>query len=102
MRDRNAELDEATREMEMEMSRERADLARERTRLERLRDEVKADLERMQRDGGVRESLAGVQRRDELNSRRQPVPAAAKTPTKTPTEGELNDRLRTFRNRLSE
>src|SRR5262245_16528945 len=59
---RNEELDEATREMEMGLSRERADLARERQRLERLRDEVKVDLEKLQRDGGMRESLAGVQR----------------------------------------
>ena len=31
--------DEATREMEMELSRERAEMARERIRLDRLRDE---------------------------------------------------------------
>ena len=59
---RNQELDEATREMEMEFSRERAELARERTRLERLREEVRVDTERLQRDNGVRESLASVQR----------------------------------------
>jgi DNA repair exonuclease SbcCD ATPase subunit len=59
---RNEDLDEARREMEMEFSRERADLARERTRLERLREEVRAELERFQRDGGVRESLMSVHR----------------------------------------
>ena len=59
---RDQELDEATREMEMEFSRERAELARERTRLERLREEVRVESERLQRDQGVRESLASVQR----------------------------------------
>ena len=59
---RNQELDEATREMEMEFSRERAELARERTRLERLREEVRVETERLQRDNGMRESLVSVQR----------------------------------------
>ncbi len=69
VRARNAELDEAIREMEMEMSRERAEMARERTRLERMRDEIKAEMERIQRDGGVRESLASFQRlREEMKT----------------------------------
>jgi hypothetical protein len=68
---RSQELDEATREMEMEFSRERAELARERTRLERLREEVRVETERMQRDGSVRESLVSVQRlRDGMNQKR--------------------------------
>ncbi len=69
LRTRNAELDEATREMEMELSRERAEMARERIRLDRLREEIKSEMERVQRDGGVRESLASFQRlRDEVRS----------------------------------
>ncbi|MBI3408100.1 MAG: FHA domain-containing protein [Planctomycetes bacterium] len=88
LRGRNHELDQATREMEMEMSRERAELARERTRLDRLRDEVKTDLERMQRDASVRQDLAPVQKlREEL---------------KKPAGGNFNDRLKSFRNRLSD
>src|SRR5438067_192552 len=83
---------EELREMEMEMSRERAELARERQRLERLRDEVKVDLERLQRDGGMRESLAPVQRlREEMHGKKQP---AGKTPH--PEEAGLNDRLRSL------
>lgn len=62
LRSRNAELDDATRELEMELSRERAEMARERMRLDRMRDEIKNEIERLQRDGGVRESLASVQR----------------------------------------
>ena len=93
LRFRNQELDEATREMEMEMSRESAELARERTRLDRLRDEVRHELERVQRDGGVRQSLVPVQRlREEMTQRKQGNGGGE----------ELNDRLRSFRNRLTE
>jgi pSer/pThr/pTyr-binding forkhead associated (FHA) protein len=69
LRVRNQELDEATREMEMEMSRERAEMARERIRLDRLRDEIKVDMERMQREQEVRGTLGAVHKlRDELKS----------------------------------
>jgi chromosome segregation ATPase len=88
VRTRNDELDDATREMEMEMSRERAELGRERTRLDRLREDVRAELERMQREAAVRETMAPVQKlREELSQKKQ--------------TGSLNDRLKTFRNRLS-
>jgi chromosome segregation ATPase len=73
LRMKNQELDEATRELEMEMSRERAELARERTRMERMRDELKVDMEKMQREMGVRESLAPVQRLREEMSQKRPA-----------------------------
>lgn len=93
LRQRNAELDEATREMEMEMSRERAELARERMRLDRLRDEVRSEMERMQREAGVRESLASVHKlREEMNGKKA-VPGA---------DRGLNDRLKNLRNQLQE
>jgi adenylate cyclase len=67
LRVRNEELDGATREMEMEMSKERADLARERVRLDRLREEIRSEVERVQRDAGIRETLAPVHKlREEL------------------------------------
>jgi len=70
LRTRNEEVDEATREMEMEFSRERAELARERTRLERLREEVRAELEHMQRGTPMRESMMSVHRlRESINSK---------------------------------
>ena len=69
LRTRNTELNEATREMEMELSRERAEMARERMRLDRMREDIKSEMERIQRDGGVRESLANVNRlRDEMKT----------------------------------
>jgi peptidoglycan hydrolase CwlO-like protein len=95
LRDRNKELDEAIREMEMEMSKERAELGRERMRLERVRDEVKADAERLQRELAVRDSMAPVQKlRDELMQKQGPATGKNDKP--------LNDRLRSIRNQLSD
>lgn len=94
LRERNRELDEAVREMEMEMSRERAELARERTRLDRVREEIKTDMERLQREAAVRDSMAPVQKlRDEINGKQ---PAGAKG------EKLLNDRLRSIRTHLND
>lgn len=94
LRSRNAEMDEAIREMEMEMSKERAELARERTRLDRLREEVRSEVERMQRDGGMRESLAHVQKlREEMVQKKSPAKDDGKA---------LTDRLKSFRKGLTE
>jgi hypothetical protein len=94
LRDRNKELDEAFREMEMEMSKERAELARERMRLERVREEVKADTERLQRELAVRDSMAPVQKlRDELAQKQAPGGKAEKP---------INDRLRGMRNQQTD
>jgi pSer/pThr/pTyr-binding forkhead associated (FHA) protein len=93
LRERNKELDEAIREMEMEMSKERAELARERMRLERVREEVKTDMEKMQREAAVRDSMAPLQKlRDELNGKQPPAKG----------EKPLNDRLRGIRNQLTD
>jgi chromosome segregation ATPase len=92
MRVRNQELDEATRETELEMSRERAELARERQRLDRLREDVRVELDRLQREGGLRERLTPVQNlRDTINNRR--APANDQTP-KPNTADPVNARLR--------
>src|SRR5262249_4146741 len=48
VRVRNEELEDATRDVEMELSRERAEIARERIRLDRMREEIQTDLERLQ------------------------------------------------------
>ncbi len=89
LRQRNEELDEATREMEMELSRERAEMARERIRLDRMREEVKIDMERLQREQEVRGTLAPVQKlREELLQK-----SAAANASK-----QVNDRLRSIKN----
>jgi hypothetical protein len=100
LRARNTELDEAKRELELDMSKERAELARERIRLERLREEMRLEIERVQREGGVRDRLAPVQRlRDEMHDRRQPP----STPRPgQPAAGPLDVRLRSLRDRISE
>jgi chromosome segregation ATPase len=100
LRARNKELDETTRELELEMSRERAELARERQRLERLRDDVRQELERIQRDGGLRDRLTPVQNlRDEINQRRHP---GVELPTRQTPEDAMQARLRTLRNKVNE
>jgi hypothetical protein len=94
LRLRNAELDEATREMEMAMSKERAELGRERIRLDRLREDVRSDVERVQREAGMRESLAPVNKlREEISQKKG---------TGKEEGTRLGDRLRSFRNRLTD
>ncbi len=93
LRLRNQDLDEARREMEMELSRERAELARERMRLDRMRDEVKSDMDRMQRELSVRDSMAQVQKlRDEINQKKQPPGAVS-----SQLDKKLSERLRNIR-----
>ena len=68
--------------------------ARERIRLDRLREEVRTELERAQRDANVRESMAGVTKlREEITQKRS---------TTRDDGGRLNDRLRSFSTRLSD
>jgi chromosome segregation ATPase len=62
LRARNTELDDAAREAELELSRERAQMARERIELERMRAEIRHETEQSQRNNGVRERLAMLQR----------------------------------------
>jgi hypothetical protein len=62
LRARNAELDDAAREAELELSRERAQMARERMELERMRAEIRHESEQFQRNNGVLERMAMLQR----------------------------------------
>jgi DNA repair exonuclease SbcCD ATPase subunit len=52
------------RQMEMALARDRAELARQRSELQRLHDELKHEMEAAARDGGLRERLSGLQRRN--------------------------------------
>src|SRR6516164_1103500 len=65
------------REMELQMSRERAELARQRNELQRLHTDIRHELDLAARDGTLRERLAPLQRRaqDAMN-RRGPAPVA--------------------------
>jgi hypothetical protein len=81
--------------MELDLSRERAELSRERQRLERLREEARQDLERLQRDAGVRERLAPVQRlREEMADKQQGAAGG--------NDEALKNRLRGLRGKLSD
>lgn len=64
------------RDMEVTMSRERAELARQRNEVIRLQGDIRHELELANRDGALRERLAPLQRRhQELTSRRGSGPA---------------------------
>ncbi len=97
LRQRNEELEDATREIEMELSRERADMARERTRLDRLREEVQADMQRLEQNAQIRGQMAPVQKlREEINEKRS---NGKETPPPQQDSGLMNG-LRNLRNRL--
>jgi chromosome segregation ATPase len=99
---RKAELDESVRETVLELSRERATLARERGWLDRLRDEVRLELERVRREGGMRDRLEPFQRLAESERHQMgqnPAPAENKTSSKL--TGLLN-RLSKSQNRNDE
>ncbi len=90
LRYRNEELEEASREMEMELSRERAKIAQERQRLDRLRDEIRIETDRVQREVTNREAFAGVQKlREELKMQVNP-------------NKSVNERLKNLKNNLSD
>ena len=63
--------------------RSAAEFARERIRLERMREEIRAEADRVQREAGVRENLAPVNKlREEINQKKN---------------AKVNDRLQTMR-----
>lgn len=72
LRQRHEELEDAAREAELEMSRERAIHANERAEMNRLRDEIRRERERQQREGGARDRLGPVSKlKEELTGKRQ-------------------------------
>jgi pSer/pThr/pTyr-binding forkhead associated (FHA) protein len=72
LHERQAEMEVAARETELQMSRERAIFAHERVEMNRLREEIRMERERQQRDGGARDRLAPVSKlKEELTGKRQ-------------------------------
>lgn len=90
---RKEEIEEAARQAELELSRERANLARERAWLERLRDETRLELERLQREAAVRERLVPFQRLAERERVRAQAEAAAQASSSTGRLASLISRL---------
>ena len=69
------------------MSRERAQVARERAQLDRMRDEFRQEVERLQRNAGMQESLASVRKlKSEMSERNR----AIDTPV---ANGDQSDRV---------
>lgn len=68
-------LMEQMREMEVSMARERAELARQRNDMQRLQSEVRHELERLERDGGVQSKIDGLRSRlQDVSARRGAAP----------------------------
>jgi chromosome segregation ATPase len=88
-----AEVEAGAREMELELSRERASLSRERAWLDRLREEVRIELERVRREAGVRDRLAPFQT---LLEQTRGKNADAQQPANPPSGGGLGGLLGRF------
>jgi hypothetical protein len=72
------------RQMEMALAKDRAEMARQRSELQRLHGELKHELEAASRDGGLRDRLTALQRRAGASlparSGNQDTPAAEQPP----------------------
>ncbi len=80
------------REMEVSMARERAEMARQRNDLQRLQSEIRHELERLERDGGVQSKIESLRSKlQDASSRRgaAPVPASGKS-TPVPSQGNTS------------
>jgi hypothetical protein len=85
LRQRQEELEEAARETELELSRERAIFANERAEMNRLRDEIRLERERQQREGGARDRLGPVSKlKEELTGKRQTEAHGGSNPVSGP------------------
>jgi len=78
------------REMELSLSRDRADLARQRTELQRLQCDLNRELEQAGRDAGLRERLLGLRRSAENLG--TPPPASPAAPPANSPEREAAPR----------
>jgi chromosome segregation ATPase len=75
------------RQMEMAMSKDRAELARQRNEIQRLHNELNHEIEIASRDPGLRERLVALQRlQGEMSGRNKQTatPASAKQSAQTP------------------
>ena len=73
------------RQMELAMSRERVELARQRSELQRLHNDFQHELELASRDGSLRDRLAGLQRRhQEVMNQKGAAPSSVTRPASTP------------------
>jgi hypothetical protein len=71
-------------QMEMSMSRERAELARQRTELQRLKADLEREIEKASRDGSMQERLQSLRKPYEQNTTVSEVKRSVSEPTPTP------------------
>ena len=74
-------LMEQNRQMEMSMSRERAEMARQRNDLQRLFGEIRHELERLERNGALQSKMEDLKAKlQDVSTRRGTAPASAPRP----------------------
>jgi myosin heavy subunit len=83
------------RQMEMAMSKDRAELARQRNEIQHLHNQLNREIEHTSRDPGLRERLVALQRlQGEVSGRKQATaPAAASAPLAAPASAKKTSGL---------
>jgi chromosome segregation ATPase len=85
------------REMEVSMARERAELARQRNDMQRLHSEVRHELERLERDGGIQSKIDDLRNKlQDVTARRGAAPAQGanrSTPIPAPASSSRKEGL---------
>jgi chromosome segregation ATPase len=87
------DLQQKIKDTELQLSRERAEVLREKANLERLRIEIRHELEQAQREAEVLERMAPLQRLKQEMRVGQPKPEEA-------TPSSLSERIRQFIKRM--
>jgi chromosome segregation ATPase len=74
------------REMEVSMARERAELARQRTDMQRLQNEIRHELERLERDGGIQSKIENLRNQLDITGRPGGAPPASGSKSTSTTQ----------------
>jgi hypothetical protein len=75
-------MTEEMRKMEIQMARERADMARQRTELTRISEEIRSELDRIERDRGLSDKLVQLRQRHTDVVRGKSAPSQSQKPGK--------------------
>ncbi len=81
-----AALMEQARQNELALSKDRVELARQKSELQRLYQDFQREIEKITRDGNLRERLIQVKQQRDVNGQSRPAPRAA-----VPTQAALNN-----------
>lgn len=82
LREDSEVMNQEMRQMEVQMAKERADLARQRIEIQRLNDEIRHELERVEKDRGLSDRLVQLRQRhmDAVRGKSAMPPSPAATP----------------------